>query len=185
MIRRAVRTGIVGLSPRSLSAWRLAGRARAVDPAPWASAPIFSSGVQRAPCAITHEVGRRRRPMLRPSAHRSTVERAGGPDVGSSRPCPARCPTARSAGRAAGQRSRWCAGCAARPPGQRAGEEPCRPQPGARASGHGLAEVVPAPSERIDAGVHTDPESTAGKRLDGAALAAGATRARTRPERSA
>ena len=39
---------------------------------------------------------------------------------------------------------------------------------GAMASGHGLAEVVPAPSERIDAGVHTDPASTAGKRLDGA-----------------
>jgi hypothetical protein len=56
---------------------------------------------------------------------------------------------------------------------------------GAMASGHGLAEVVPAPSERIDAGVCTHPESTAGKRLDGAALAAGATRARTRHDRSA
>jgi hypothetical protein len=59
VIRRAVRTGIVGLS--SLGAWSPLGRARAVDPAPLGVGPdLLVRGAART-SAITHEVGQSER----------------------------------------------------------------------------------------------------------------------------
>src|SRR3954454_2105527 len=59
MIRRAVRTGIVGLS--SLGARSPLGRARTVDPAPLSVGPdLLARGAART-SAITHEVGQSER----------------------------------------------------------------------------------------------------------------------------